>query len=59
MTIKLNSLSKINKTSKANKYEKGIAIPTNIDVLKPKAANTTIITSAIDVRTFPCNSEII
>ena len=30
-----------------------------MEVLKPSAARTTIITRATEVRTFPCNSEII
>ena len=59
MTIKLNSFPSTRSTKRANRYENGIAIPTSIDVLKPKAAKTTIMTSAIEVRTFPCNSEII
>ena len=59
MTIKLNSLPSTRRTKRAKRYEKGIAIPTNIEVLKPNAAKTTIITNAIEVRTLPCNSEII
>ena len=59
MTMKLNSLPNISRTNKAKRYEKGIAIPTSIEVLKPKAARTTIITKATEVKTLPCNSVII
>ena len=34
-------------------------MPTSIEVLKPRAAKTTIMTRATEVKTFPCSSEII
>ena len=41
------------------RYEKGIARPTKKEVLNPRAARTTIMTSATAVNTLPCSSEII